>query len=181
LGFVIADELYRKFPETSEGALTRLRSSLVKKETLADIGREIQLANDIKLGPGELKSGGWRRDSILADTLEALIGAIYLDSNIDSCRQFILQLYQLHLEKIDPDNIKKDAKSLLQEYLQSRKYNIPVYKVIEESGTSHQPEFIVSCSIELIDDVIASGQSKRKAEQASARKALDLLESLDVK
>jgi len=90
LGFVIADELYQKFPKAPEGALTRLRSSLVKKETLADISREIQLADDIKLGPGELKSGGWRRDSILADTLEALIGAVYLDSSTSIVKKIFL-------------------------------------------------------------------------------------------
>ena len=178
LGFVIADIIYQKFPEASEGELTRVRASLVKGEKLAEISREIQLASEIKLGTGELKSGGWRRDSILANTLEALIGAIYLDSNIESCRSIILNLYQSHLENIDPADIKKDAKSQLQEYLQSRKQNVPDYEVIDEFGSSHQPEFTVSCKIDLFDDVvIAKGTSKRKAEQAAAEKIIIMLES----
>jgi len=178
LGFVIADIIYHKFPNATEGEMTRLRASLVKGEKLAEIGRDIQLANKIKLGTGELKSGGWRRDSILANTLEAIIGAVYLDSDIESCRHFILNLYQAHLENIDPENIKKDAKSQLQEYLQSRKQNVPVYEIIDERGSSHQPEFTVSCKINLLDDVVtAEGQSKRKAEQAAAEKVMAILES----
>jgi len=176
LGFVIADVIYHKFPNSAEGDLTRLRSSLVKGEKLAEIAREMQLSNELKLGQGELKSGGWRRDSILANTIEALIGAVYLDSGIDQCRNFILDLYQSHLDNIDPADIKKDSKSQLQEYLQSRKQDVPIYKVIEESGSSHQPEFTVSCEINLIDDiVIAKGTSKRKAEQAVAEKAMSKL------
>jgi len=178
LGFVIADILYHRFPNISEGDLTRLRASLVKGEKLAEIGRDIQLANKIKLGPVELKSGGWRRDSILANTLEAIIGAVYLDSDFESCKHFILNLYQSHLENINPENIEKDAKSQLQEYLQSQKENIPVYEIIDERGSSHQPEFTVSCKINLLDDVItAVGQSKRKAEQAAAEKVMAILES----
>ncbi len=178
LGFVIADIIYKKFPKASEGELTRLRASLVKGEKLAEIGRDIQLANEIKLGTGELKSGGWRRDSILANTLEALIGAVYLDSDIESCRNVILNLYQSHLENIDPADIKKDAKSRLQEYLQSRKHNIPDYEIIDEHGSSHQPEFTVSCKIDLFDEaVIAKGKSKRRAEQAVAEKIIAILES----
>lgn len=178
LGFVIADILYQKFPKASEGELTRLRASLVKGEKLAEISREIQLSSEIKLGTGELKSGGWRRDSILANTLEALIGAVYLDSSIESCRSFILKLYQAHLEKIDPADIKKDAKSQLQEYLQSRKQNVPDYEVIDEFGSSHQPEFTVSCKIDLFDNAVtAKGASKRKAEQAAAEKVIAMLES----
>ena len=178
LGFIIADILYEKFPNASEGELTRLRASLVKGEKLAEIAKEIQLMDELKLGPGELKSGGWRRDSILANTLEALIGAIYLDSDIDACRAVIIHLYQTHLERVDPADIKKDAKSRLQEYLQSRKQSVPVYEVIDETGASHQPEFTVSCKIDLLDEiVITKGQSKRKAEQAAAEQALALLEA----
>ncbi len=178
LGFVIAEIIYRKFSDVSEGELTRLRASLVKGEKLAEIGRDIQLSKEIKLGPGELKSGGWRRDSILANTVEALIGAVYLDSGIESCRNFILSLYQHHLENIDPADIKKDAKSQLQEYLQSRKQDVPTYKVVEESGSSHHPEFTVSCKIGLLEDlIVAKGTSKRKAEQSAANKAMSLLNS----
>jgi len=134
----------------------------------------------IKLGTGELKSGGWRRDSILANTLEALIGAVYLDSDIDVCRNLILKLYSSHLEKVDPTDIRKDSKTQLQEHLQSRKQNVPEYQVISETGSSHEPEFTVSCKIDQFDEaVIASGKSKRKAEQAVARKVIAMLETQD--
>ncbi len=180
LGFVIADIIYQQFPTASEGELTRLRASLVKGEKLAEISRHIELSNEIKLGIGELKSGGWRRDSILANTLEALIGAVYLDSDIESCRNFILKLYKIHLENIDPSDIKKDAKTQLQEYLQSRKHQIPIYQVLSETGSSHEPEFTVSCKIDLFDEtVIAIGKSKRKAEQAVAEQVITMLESYE--
>ena len=134
----------------------------------------------IKLGSGELKSGGWRRDSILANTLEALIGAVYLDSDINACRDLILHLYSSHLENIDPADIRKDAKTQLQEYLQSRKQTVPDYKVISETGSSHEPEFTVSCKIDLFDEaVIATGKSKRKAEQAVAKEVITMLEARD--
>ena len=149
---------------------------MVKGEKLAEIAKEIKLSDKIKLGTGELKSGGWRRDSILANTIEAIIGAVYLDSDFDSCREFILNLYQSHLEKSNPDEIKKDAKTLLQEYLQSKKQNVPEYKTIDEIGSAHQPEFTVSCKLDLIEEpVIAKGSSKRKAEQAAAEKAMKQL------
>jgi ribonuclease III len=176
LGFVIAEYIFEQFPESNEGDLTRLRASLVKGDKLAEIAKEIQLSEKLKLGTGELKSGGWRRNSILANTVEALIGAVYLDSDIESCRQFILSLYQNHLDNIDPSDIKKDAKTRLQEYLQSHKQAVPTYEVINESGTSHQPEFTVSCEVNLIEEpIIAKGTSKRKAEQAAAKKAITVL------
>jgi len=176
LGFVITEYIYDKFPDASEGELTRLRASLVKGDKLAEIGREIHLSEQIKLGPGEMKSGGWRRNSILANTIEALIGAVYLDADIESCRKFILNLYDTHLENIDPSEIKKDSKTKLQEYLQSRKQDVPIYKVINESGTSHQPKFTVSCEVASLNEIIvADGTSKRKAEQSAAEKVLSIL------
>jgi len=109
-----------------------------------------------------------------------LIGAVYLDSNIESCRNFILNLYNHHLENVDPADIKKDAKTQLQEYLQSRKQNVPEYKVISETGSSHEPEFTVSCKIDLFNEpVIATGKSKRKAEQAVATQVITMLEARD--
>ncbi len=177
LGFIIADYIYDKFPDASEGELTRLRASLVKGEKLAEIGKELELSNKIKLGAGELKSGGWRRDSILANTLEAIIGAVYLDSNLESCREFIMGMYETHLAGINSADIKKDAKTQLQEYLQSRKQDVPVYEIINESGSSHQPEFTVTCAISSLNElVIAKGTSKRKAEQAAAEKAMSILD-----
>lgn len=149
---------------------------MVKGEKLAEIAKELNLSEQIKLGPGELKSGGWRRNSILANTLEALIGAVYLDSNIETCRAFILDLYQTHLENIEPGDIKKDAKTQLQEYLQSRQQAVPEYTVIDEAGSSHEPEFTVSCVIKSYPEaIIAKGTSKRRAEQAAAKKAMSLL------
>lgn len=178
LGFVIANTIFKKFPEATEGELTRLRAFLVKGEKLAEIARNINLSEQLILGPGELKSGGWRRNSILANTLEAIIGAVYLDSGFDCCQRVILNLYQPYLKEINLTDIKKDPKSLLQEFLQSRKQDIPVYEVVHEKGTSHNPEFKVSCSIAMLGDIVyAEGKSKRKAEQAAAKKALELLKS----
>ena len=176
LGFVITEYIYHEFSDTNEGDLTRLRASLVKGEKLTEIAKEIHLSDKIKLGSGELKSGGWRRDSILANTVEAIIGAVFLDSNFETCKKFILDLYEPHLINIDPVDIKKDAKTLLQEYLQSIKENVPEYKTVNETGTSHQPEFTVACKLDLIEEpVIAKGSSKRKAEQAAAEKAMKQL------
>lgn len=137
------------------------------------------MSEKIKLGTGELKSGGWRRDSILANTVEAIIGAVYLDSDFESCRKFIIDLYEPHLKDINPLDIQKDAKTLLQEYLQSIKQKTPVYETIAEKGSSHQPEFTVSCRLELLKEpVLATGLSKRKAEQAAAKKAMELIKSV---
>ena len=156
--------------------MTRLRASLVKGEKLAEIGREIGLADQVILGRGELKSGGWRRASILANTLEAIIGAVYLDAGLNACRDFIGAVYRSHLEKADPGGILKDSKSRLQEYLQARQEAVPVYETIAETGAAHQPEFTVACKVRpLTEAVTATGQSKRGAEQAAAEKTLALL------
>ena len=182
LGFIIAEYLYINFTEAAEGDLTRLRAMLVKKETLALIARENSLDKKIRLGTGELKSGGWRRDSILANTLEAIIGAIYLDSNIEECRVIINKLYEDHFKLIDPKDVRKDPKSLLQEYLQSRKKSTPIYEVIKEKGSSHNPEFTIGSKIELLDEIVtATGNSKRKAEQEVAAKILHLLDAKKIK
>ena len=176
LGFVIAEALYKKFPDADEGQLTRLRSQLVKGERLAEISNELELQSKLNVGPGELKSGGWRRQSVLANTLEAIIGAIYIDSNFLSCKTIILELYKPYLDKIDLSDIKKDAKTELQEYLQSRHINVPDYSVVKESGSSHSPVFQVECKVDTLDKaVFAEGSSKRKAEQAAAKKVLEIL------
>lgn len=173
LGSVVAAALFRKFPEANEGDLTRLRAHLVKGERLAEIANQHGLQDMINLGPGELKSGGWRRQSVLANTLEAILGAIFLDSDFESCQRVILHLYQPYLETINIDDIQKDAKTRLQEYLQSRQLNTPVYKLISQTGSPHNPHFKVSCHVENLDqEIIAEGKSKRKAEQAAAEKAL---------
>jgi ribonuclease-3 len=173
LGFIIADSIFQKFPQATEGELTRLRASLVKGETLAKLGRDLGLGDYIKLGPGEMKSGGWRRDSILANTLEAIIGAIYLDADIEVCRQCVISLYQQLLSEVSPDTLNKDPKTTLQELLQSRRLELPVYSVLSESGEAHDRLFNVECAIIEPDiSVQAEGRSKRLAEQSAAEKAL---------
>ncbi|MFT5426501.1 MAG: ribonuclease-3 [Gammaproteobacteria bacterium] len=178
LGFIIADAIFKKFPEATEGELTRLRSSLVKGETLAELARELNLGDFIKLGPGERKSGGWRRDSILANTLEAIIGAVYLDSDMEVCRRCVVSLYKKLLSEISPGNLTKDSKTSLQELLQSRQMELPVYHVLSENGEAHERIFTIECSIKDQDiSVQAEGNSKRIAEQVAAEKALSVLES----
>ncbi len=177
LGFVIAEALFEKFPNHDEGDLTRMRSSLVKGVTLAEIGRSFDLGEYLILGPGELKSGGHRRESILEDAIEAIIGAVYLDSNISRCKSLILNWFSLRLSVIKPGNDQKDPKTRLQEYLQGRKIPLPHYEVIDTSGQSHNQQFTVRCSTEVIDtEVISKGTSRRKAEQAAAEKVLLLIE-----
>jgi len=178
LGFVIAEVLYLKFPRSSEGELTRMRSSLVKGVTLADLAREFNLGEYLILGPGELKSGGFRRDSILEDAIEAIIGAIFLDANIDIAKQVILTWFNERLTKINPAQEQKDPKSLLQEYLQGRKIALPQYEVIQITGQSHQQEFTVRCGSEKLGlEVVTCGTSRRKAEQEAASKLLELIKN----
>ena len=178
LGFIIADAIFKKFSEATEGELTRIRSSLVKGETLAELARDLSLGEYIKLGSGEMKSGGWRRDSILANTLEAIIGAVYLDSDMEVCRRCVVSLYNKLLTEVSPDNLNKDSKTSLQELLQSRRMELPVYHVLSENGDAHERIFIIECSIKDQDiSVQAEGHSKRIAEQVAAEKALSVLES----
>lgn len=182
LGFVIAEVLFEQFPKHDEGDLTRMRSSLVKGVTLAELGRDFDLGEHLILGPGELKSGGHRRESILEDAIEAIIGAVYLDSDIVCCKALILSWFAQRLNDIKPGNEQKDPKTRLQEYLQGRKIALPVYDVIDTSGQSHNQQFIVRCVTEVIDkEVIAKGTSRRKAEQSAAQQVLVLLESTKAK
>jgi ribonuclease-3 len=182
LGFVIAEALFDKFPKHDEGDLTRMRSSLVKGVTLAEIGRDFNLGEHLILGPGELKSGGHRRESILEDAIEAIIGAVYLDSSISQCKQLILNWFSNRLESIKPGNEQKDPKTRLQEYLQGRKIPLPVYDVIDTSGQSHNQHFTVRCITEVINtEVIAKGTSRRKAEQAAAQQVLEALDKINHK
>lgn len=179
LGFVIAEALFEKFPKHDEGDLTRMRSSLVKGVTLAEVGRDFNLGEHLILGPGELKSGGHRRESILEDAIEAIIGAVYLDSDITQCKQLILTWFDQRLNTIKPGNEQKDPKTRLQEYLQGRKIPLPVYDVIDTSGQSHNQQFTIRCVTEVLNtEVIAKGTSRRKAEQAAAEQVLILLEQV---
>jgi len=177
LSFVIAEALYSQFPQAKEGKLSRLRASLVKGVTLAEIARELNLGEVLILGPGELKSGGYRRESILADTVEAILGAFYLDSGLESVKALILRLFNERLNSIDVNEIVKDPKTRLQELLQSRKHSLPIYSVKEVRAENNQPVFEASCQVELLKKVVvAQGSSHRKAEQKSAERVLTLLE-----
>ncbi len=176
LSFVIADALYDRFPQLSEGELTRLRATLVRRETLATLARELQLGDCLELGSGELKSGGFDRDSILADTLEAVIGAVYKDGGIKAVQAVLLHRYQTILDSIDPNSILKDPKTRLQEFLQSRSLATPVYNVLEISGEPHLQRFVVECRVPGLTEAIhGEGSSRRYAEQAAATRACKLL------
>ncbi len=176
LGFVIAQRLFEQFPNNDEGDLTRMRSSLVKGVTLAEVARDFTLGEHLVLGPGELKSGGFRRESILEDAIEAIIGAVFLDADINACQTLILQWFATRLAAIKPGNEQKDPKTRLQEYLQSRKIELPTYSVIHTTGQSHNQEFTVSCTTTVLkESVTTKGTSRRKAEQAAAEQVLKII------
>ena len=173
LGVFIAEYLYKTFPKAKEGQLSRLRSQLVKGETLAEIAKEFDLGESVILGEGELKSGGHRRGSILADCIEALIGAIYLDSNFDTCRQAVLPWFASRLDSIVIEKVSKDPKSELQELLQSKGEPLPEYDVISVEGKSHEQTFTVSCKVALLkDSKVVSASSRKQAEKLAARAVL---------
>lgn len=176
LSFVIAEALYLKFPKAKEGQLSRLRSLLVKGVTLAEIGKDFKLGDYLNLGGGELKSGGFRRESIIADALEAIIGAIYLDSDQMTCKQVLLSWYQERLSNLSIEHTEKDPKTRLQEYLQSMKKDLPNYEVSDITGEAHNQTFYVTCQIESLDiSTKNKGSSRRIAEQKSAKEALKIL------
>ncbi len=178
LSYVISVELFQRFPKVDEGGLSRLRASLVKGDTLAKLARELSLGDYLRLGPGELKSGGFRRSSILADALEALLGAIYVDSDIATVQRVILHLFNERLLAVNPNTALKDPKTRLQEYLQSRQLPLPGYEVTNITGKAHAQTFTVSCRIEGLDkEVVAEGSSRRKAEQTAAQLILEKLDS----
>ncbi len=178
LGHVIAEWLFTLFPDASEGQLSRLRATLVKRETLADIARGLEVGDYLRLGSGELKSGGFRRDSILADALEALFGAIVLDSGFPSCRAIIQRLFSGRIDQLPAGDELKDPKTRLQEYLQSRKLELPDYEVIEVSGKSHRQQFVVECRVDSVQQCSKGrGSSRRRAEQTAAEAMLERLAS----
>jgi ribonuclease III len=177
LSLVVASELYRRFPQATEGELSRLRASLVKRETLALIAREVDLGPYLRLGSGEMKSGGHRRESILADALEAVFGAVYLDGGFDTCRDLVLNLYDELLEELPAATSLTDPKTRLQEYLQSRRLPLPSYHVIEVTGEAHAQSFRVECTLEALGKRTQGvGSSRRRAEQDAASRALRLLQ-----
>ena len=177
LDFVIADELFHRFSSASEGQLSRLRSSLVKRETLAKIARQLDIGDYLNLGPGELRSGGQARASILSDGVEAILAAIYLDGGYQASRRVILEIFTPRLASIDLKAHQKDPKTQLQELLQSRKIALPSYEIAEVSGTPHEQSFKVVCMIsELKLETLGSGSSRRRAEQDAAQIMLQELE-----
>ena len=176
LNFIIAAELYERFPRLTEGELTRLRARLVKQETLARLARGVKLGECLELGGGEFKSGGHDRDSILADALEAVFGAVFMDGGHEGARRVILGLYQPLFAEVDPGAIDKDPKTQLQEFLQKRLAVTPAYTVLEVSGEAHQQNFLVECVVPgLAAPVQGRGASRRAAEQDAAAKALERL------
>lgn len=177
LSFVIANELFNRFPLHSEGQLSRLRSFLVKGEMLAEIAREIDLGDYLFLGQGELRSGGFRRTSILADALEAILAAIYLDGGMIAAKQIILMLYSSRLDDPDLNHCLKDAKTQLQEFLQASKFALPEYVLTKIEGDEHAQIFHVTCTIEGVSQVAYGiGPNRRKAEQLAAKAMLEQLQ-----
>jgi ribonuclease-3 len=179
LNLIIAEQLYARWPKADEGAMTRARAERVRESTLAALARRLELGSRLTLGPGEMKTGGHRRDSILADALEAVIAAFYLDGGFDACRQQVLRWFEPLLAALPPlHQVGKDAKTRLQEWLQARQRPLPIYTLLEESGDDHDKRFRVGCT--LADPMIAtegSGTSRRAAEQAAAEAALQDIES----
>jgi ribonuclease-3 len=176
LGFVIAQKLYELFPNAPEGVLSRLRASLVNEDSLAGLARKHQLGDYLRLGSGELKSGGFRRDSILSDALEAIMGALFIDQGIKACQQWIEQIFAEKLQSLSLDNWQKDPKTQLQELMQSRKLDLPDYVLQTMSGLAHEQTFKVKCTVSLIEEsCIGVGVSRKKAEQAAAEQMLELL------
>ncbi len=173
LNFVAGEALFEHFPQAREGQLSRLRARLVKGETLAVLARGFELGEYLRLGSGELKSGGFRRESILADALEALIGAIYLDAGMDVARQRILAWLANELDSLTLVDTNKDPKTRLQEFLQSRAAELPHYEVVDTQGEPHCRTFFVQCEVTLLTDKTQGhGASRRIAEQVAAAAAL---------
>ena len=178
LNFIVAHQLFNRFPNLPEGDLSRLRAKLVKEASLAEIAAELQLGDALKLGEGELKSAGWRRPSILADALEAIFGAVYLDGGFGAAEQVVATLYQDKLTTIDPTAIDKDAKSQLQEYLQGKKMELPEYEVMTISGEAHAQTFTVRCTLHKLKITTTGvGTSRRVAEQQAAKLAMEQITS----
>lgn len=176
LGLVITNALYQNMPKASEGYLSRLRASLVNENTLAEIANELSLGDFLLLGPGELKSGGHRRKSILSDTLEAVIASVYLEKGIKAASEFILSIYTDRLDQLPTEDALKDPKSRLQELLQARSIDIPRYELLHVEGDAHRQIFTAECVIESLQITTRGvAGSRRKAEQQSAQNAYEIV------
>lgn len=180
LNFVVASLLYKQFDRIDEGDLSRLRANLVKQATLADIAQKIALSDYLRLGEGELKSGGFRRPSILSDALEAVFGAVYLDGGFEAAQFVVSHQYEPILLTVDPKTLGKDPKTLLQEMLQGRRLDLPLYLVVATHGAAHSQVFDVECRIDKLDITVqASGSSRRAAEQAAALLAIERVGAIE--
>lgn len=174
LNLVIAEALFFKFPNASEGDLSRLRASLVKGDTLAEIANEMELGVHLSLGEGELKSGGFRRPSILADAVEAIIGAVYLDASMDAAKTLVLAWFAERLKTISLVSSEKDPKTQLQEWLQAKKHPLPEYEVIQVEGESHNQLFTICCRVKAVaEPTVASASSRKNAEKEAASLMLE--------
>jgi ribonuclease-3 len=176
VNFVIAEVLFQYFPKAAEGELSRWRATLVNRDALAELAKEFELGRFLFLGPGELRSGGSERQSILSCAMEAVIGAVYLDGGFEVARKKIIEWYEPMLQSLSSASSHKDPKTLLQEYLQSQRLPLPEYKVEAIEGEAHQQLFTVSCKVEGIEDKsLGKGTSRRRAEQDAAQAMLNVL------
>ncbi len=179
VNLIVAEALYARWPKADEGALTRARASLVRESALAELARGLGLGEQIAFGPGELKTGGHRRDSILADALEAVVGAIHLDAGFESCRAVVLPWFEPLLSELAPGKVDKDAKTRLQEWLQARQLPRPTYTLVEGRGDDHARRFVVCCRTnEPVHEAQAEASSLRAAEQLAASQVLVRLEAM---
>jgi len=177
LGFEVAEILYHRHPDAAEGQLSRARAQLVKRETLAFIARKLKLSECLILGSGELASGGQNRDSILSDAVEAIIAAVYMDGGMEQARALVRRILGELIDKSAPGEQLKDNKTRLQEYLQSKRLDLPSYEVLSVSGEAHEQRFLVQCQIpSLRIKTTATALSRRKAEQQAASNMLDEIE-----
>jgi ribonuclease III len=179
LNAVIAMELFQRFEGLKEGELSRLRASLVRQDGLHRVAVGLNLGDYLQLGEGELKSGGFRRPSILADALEAIFGAVFLDAGFEVARGVIQRLYRPQLDALDPSSAGKDPKTALQEWLQARRKGLPVYSLVQAVGEAHAQEFEMECAVPTLGVTTRGrGGSRRAAEQQAAQQALDQLKQL---
>jgi len=180
VNFIIADALYQQFPYAQEGNLSRFRASLINRDTLGNLAREFDLGDYLFLGPGELKSGGKERQSILSCAMEAIIGAIYLDGGFQVVQACVLQWYEDLLKSLSYKTNQKDPKTQLQEYLQSLQMALPLYEVVSITGEPHQQTFVISCRLpETLHEVQGQGTSRRRAEQAAAELMLGKIKNVE--
>ncbi|ODS64855.1 MAG: ribonuclease III [Arenimonas sp. SCN 70-307] len=178
VNLVVAEALYERWPKADEGTLTRARASLVRESSLAEIARALGLGDRLELGPGEMKSGGHRRDSILADAVEAIVGAIHLDAGFEACRAAVLPWFEPGLAELPTGKAEKDPKTRLQEWLQARQRARPAYRLVETLGDEHARVFRVACeTTDPAHEAFAEGNSLRAAEQLAAERVLAMLES----